>query len=97
MSYNVKATKPVKKRDCLEIVMDGTKETAGKISRGDQDYRLSGEGTVNGTIYFDLAEGLLVEISITDKNDTVVQDPNGGSMKVNISQNTTTKLEYLPE
>ncbi|MBL0175671.1 MAG: hypothetical protein IPP94_10470 [Ignavibacteria bacterium] len=97
MSYNVKATKPVKKRDCLEIVMDGTKETNGKVSRGDQDYRLSGEGTVNGTIYFDLAEGLLVEISITDKGDTVVQDPNSSSFKLNISQNTTTKLEYLPE
>jgi hypothetical protein len=97
MNYEIKSTKQVKNHDCLEVTMDGKKDNNGKMSRGGQDMRVSGEGTVTGNIMFDAKEGLLMEISVSDKGDTVVQDPNGSSFKVNISSNTSQKVEYLPE
>jgi hypothetical protein len=92
--FEVIATKDVKGRNCLSINVVGTSEIEGKMSRGDQDITITGEGSSKGTILYDAKDGILAQmnIEVTQDRTAVV----GGNMRIPISSSTTISMELLP-
>jgi hypothetical protein len=95
--YTVAGKETRKNRECLKIDYTEEVEFDGKMPRGGMDLHISGTNNENGSIFYDSAEGIIVEVSATTKGDQNISDPGGSSMKVNMSSTGTQKLEFIPQ
>jgi hypothetical protein len=58
--------------DCLKIDYTGTTADTGKLMMGGMELYLEGNGKVNGTMYFDAGQGLVIlDESTTDSEQTM--------------------------
>lgn len=95
--YSVKGTKSHKGHTCLEITFEGETSAKGKGEQGGQEFNISGSSKEKGTILFDVEQGVLVEMTTEETGDQTISLTGGQSMKVNITQNGTSKLELVTE
>jgi hypothetical protein len=94
--YTVKGKATIKNRECLEIAYSKEAETNGKMSQMGRDLSVSGSEMESGTIAYDPAEGVLVQVTNTSNGEQHIIDLNS-SMKVDISNSATGKTEYISE
>ena len=95
--YEVKGTKEAAARNCLEISVHTDMETDGRVSRGGNDLRVTGEETHDGSLLYDPAGGIIIEININEKGEQVITPVDGGQFKVNVSSSGSRKVEYIPD
>jgi hypothetical protein len=95
--YSVTGTKTVKGHTCLEITFEGETSAKGKGEQGGQEFNISGSSKEKGTILFDVEQGVLVEMTTEESGDQTISLTGGQSMKINITQTGTSKLELVTE
>lgn len=92
--FKVSGKKNVNGYDCLEIRLTGEADIDGKRSSGDQQMTMKGKKKMNGTLYYALEEGILVQFETETTIDQTVF-VSSMNMRVPISSSQTMKYELM--
>jgi hypothetical protein len=95
--YTVLGNKTVKGHDCVEISMQTDTEVEGRMNANGMSLRVDGTNSMTGTMLYDAKNGVLIGMDGKTTGEQHITDPNGSSIKVDISSSGTQKVEFITQ